>query len=86
MLAEETFDVSRFGDNDWQRFDCKNVRVTAGREYYIEFSSQDADAGNSITLYRTREKGDAYGCFAQINDVEQEFQICVKVFENERKK
>lgn len=86
VLAEETFDVSHFGDNDWQRFDCGNIRVTPGREYYIEFSSSDADAGNSITLYRTAEKGNAYGCFAQINDVEQEFQICVKVFENERKK
>ena len=86
VLAEESFDVSRFGDNDWQRFDCGNVRVTPGREYYVEFSSPDANGGNSITLYRTADKGDIYGCFAEINQVEQEFQICMKVFENERKK
>ncbi len=86
VLAEKRFDVSQFGDNDWQRFDCGNVRVTAGREYYIEFSSEDADGGNSITLYRTKDKGEVYGCFAEINDVKQEFQICVKVFEHGRKK
>lgn len=86
VLAEEYFDVSRFGDNDWQRFQCGNARVTAGQEYYVEFSSPDADAGNSITLYRTGDRGTAYGCFAEINGVEQDFQICVKVFENERKK
>lgn len=86
VLAEETFDVSWFGDNDWQRFDCDNAVVTAGKDYYVEFSAPDADAGNSVTLYRTSDKGEEEGCFAEINDVEQEFQFCIKVFENEVKR
>lgn len=86
VLVEETFDVSEFGDNDWQRFSCKNVAVTAGKEYYVEFSAPDAEEGNSVTLYRTGEKGEVVGCFAEVNDVEQEFQFCIKVFEHDRRK
>jgi len=86
ILAEKIFDVSGFGDNDWQRFDCKNATVTPGKSYYVEFSAPDANEGNSITLYRTLEGEEQFGCFAEINDVEQEFQICIKVFENGSKK
>lgn len=84
VLVSRDYDASQFTDNDWQSFDCGDVEVEVGREYYIEFSSPDAGSGNAVTLYRTKDQGDNEENYAEINNAKQDYQLCIKVFENDK--
>lgn len=84
ILIRETMDASTLEDNSWVTLDTDNIEVEVGREYRVIFHNIDSKPETAITLYRTNNMGLEKNCYATVNGEITDYQICMKIYENEK--
>jgi len=84
VIHSVTVNARDFEDNDWVNIELGGVQVVPGVVYRAEFYSEGASAENCIALYRTEDCGEEQRCYAMIENEAQEYNLCFKLFTQEK--
>ena len=83
ILYEQGLDTEDMSDNGKYEF-ATNINLQAGKQYVLEFSSNEDNADNCITLYRTEDCSQEPEEHAIINGVPQNYNLVMSIFEAEK--
>lgn len=80
IIYSTQVNVPKIKDNSYTKLSSEPIAVEPGKLYSLNFSSEDSDIENCITIYRTLDTSAAPDGYAIIDGSKQLYNLCVDIY------
>lgn len=81
ILLEKIVSAEGYSNYDWVYVDTAGLQLLPGGTYRLDIVCEDADEGNYITLYRTKNLEEQTHGYAFIDGERQDYHLCIRLIE-----